>query len=56
MMEDICELAHTFTVRECEQRRIIVDAVQDNEDIHYTEEAQEIFNYYYSTLEELLGV
>jgi hypothetical protein len=43
---DMCNLAHTLTVRDCNKLNITIDQTDDNGDIHYTEEAQDIFNDY----------
>lgn len=55
-MADVCELAHELTVTECERLKIEVDAEQENGDIRYTEEAQDVFNKYCDLVTNSLGV
>ena len=55
-MADICELAHTFTTRECEDKKVTIDKEQENGDMGYTEEAQDIFNYYYGEITNILNI
>ncbi len=43
-MDELCELAHEKLVKKCKKLNIIVEEAHENGDIHYTEEAQDIFN------------
>jgi len=49
---DVCELAHTLTVRECRLRNIQLSKYEDD----YTLESKEIFDYYYETITNILGL
>jgi hypothetical protein len=60
-MDCVCELAHTLTIRECGALHIPVDVVksdydQNHDEIEYTPEAQEIYDYYYKVITETLNV
>ncbi len=70
-MADVCELAHKLTVNECAEKKIEVNCKdaedcgddgqdhtgEDGEDgTHYTEEAQDIFNYFYDEITSTLSV
>lgn len=54
-MADLCGLAHEFTERECKLKHI---KMQDkkNDGSLYTIKAEKIFNYYYDTITDILGV
>lgn len=57
----VCELAHTLTLRECNHRNITIDDMPEDydpehDDLQYTPEAQEVFDYYYKTITETLNV
>ena len=43
-MADLCELAHAYTVKNCEAKGIKWERIDENEDEGYTDEAQDIFN------------
>lgn len=53
IMEVACELAGALTEVECKEKNIevlvIEDEGTDDEEWHYTEDAQDIFNVYYDT-------
>lgn len=53
-MADVCELAHTLTVRECEEKNITVDS--KTRETGYTVKAQWIYDYYYATITSTLNV
>lgn len=55
---DICELAHIYTVEECKRRKIELDEnrASDDEDIEYSEQAQEVFDRHYKLITETLSV
>jgi len=55
-MADICELAHEFTVRECEANSYPYEEEAPNGDIRYPEKAQEVFDYYYDQITNILNV
>lgn len=58
-MADVCELAHLLTVRECKKRHIRVDKshrIFKDEELHYTAEAQRIFDEIYDIITNTLNV
>jgi hypothetical protein len=69
-MADVCELAHKRTVRECRKKRIIVDCKSsmmcgdndrhrtdgEDDDVHYTSDAQDIFNRHYDNICAITGI
>jgi hypothetical protein len=50
-----CELAHQLTLIACEYKGIKVDRRKDNE-LHYTDKAQKIFDEYLNLIEVILQV
>ncbi len=57
-MAEICDLAHQFTLNECNEKGIVVDGVsyQCNDVMSYSSDAQTIFDKYYNLITETLGV
>ena len=68
-MADVCALAHERTVRECRKLRIQVDCNSsmkcgdndrhrgdEDDDVHYTSDAQEIFDRHYDHICEVTGI
>jgi hypothetical protein len=52
-----CELAHDLTVRECLFRGVTLDAYDSSDDpdeLHYSDEAQRIFDAIYDVISEVL--
>lgn len=49
--DEICEIASIITEEICIAKGIQIDQKQDNEDINYTDEAQDIFNKYFDLLD-----
>jgi hypothetical protein len=54
-MDNITELAHKLTERDCERMEIIMDNVKDD-DTTYTTEAQNIFDEYYDLITYTLNI
>ena len=53
----VCELAHNYTVEECNRKDIQINRdYLRGEDETYTTEAQDIFNKHYKLITEILGV
>lgn len=57
-MADVCELAHTLTILECEWKHIVCDLPDEDEngDSVYTDQAQVIFDKYYDLITNTLKV
>lgn len=49
-----CELAHELTVRECAARDLTLDAEPSDDDVRYTEDAQDVFNAIYDIVTGVL--
>ena len=43
-MDELCEMAHKKTKKECERLNIIMDKTDDEGGLYYTDKAQDIFN------------
>lgn len=52
---DMCELAHKLTERECKIKKIEFEYSPRGE-VQYTNEAQEIFDFYYVLIENTLNI
>lgn len=55
-MSMVCELAHSYTVDECLEKDIQIDKEFIDEEVVYTQKAQEIFDRHYKLITETLGV
>lgn len=55
-MDNITELAHKLTERDCERMEIIMDNVSESEEVTYTTEAQIIFDEYYDLITNTLNI
>lgn len=71
-MADVCELAHKLAEDECAEKGIVLDCNgkkrsknycgdddndhEDTEMTHYSKKGQEIFDYYYDNITNILNV
>jgi hypothetical protein len=55
-MADVCELAHKFTVRECELKKIEKIDKTNSQGTLYTAKVQKIFDYYFEQITSTLNV
>lgn len=57
-MAELCELASILTEEKCEEKKIILnkDRASEDDDLYYTEEAQDIFNNYLDLISNTLNV
>ena len=55
-MDMKCDLAEALTARECRLREITIDKRKKNGDLNYTEQAQDIFNYFLDLVDNTLNI
>ena len=57
-MAELCELASILTEERCAEKKIVLNRERDSEDddLYYTEEAQDIFNDYLDLITNTLNV
>ena len=53
--ENVCKLAHKLTVLKCQEKGLDVEVKQD-EDMVYTDRAQEIYRNYYEIVTNTLNI